>query len=140
MSFNVKTANGLQRVHSVKVTPLTAVGYYKLPMGTLIENYYIDYRSPNQGRAMYESGFSCTDYIEIDPTKQYKFIGSISWDNPNVPQGNTIWNAVYDENKTFISGFTLTESAHTFPLNAKYIRISQQSFRMTDATSEIIYF
>lgn len=125
---------------SVTVDVASTAGYYKLPMGTLIANYYIDYRSPYQGQARYENGFTCTDYLEIDPAKKYKFIGSISWDNPNAPQGNTIWNAIYDENKTFISGFTLTEAVHTFPSNAKYIRISQQSFRMTDATSEIIYF
>lgn len=108
--------------------------YVSVPIGTLTPDTSIQ---TSDGAQISDSGWSSSDYIEIDPDFRYFFLGSLVLVGYSGVQ-NT-YNAVYDENKQFIQSFTMTNAFTTFPSTAAYIRISQVSDRFSDPYNDIVY-
>lgn len=103
---NVRPISGWDSVN------VTRTGKNLFDYRTAIDGYYI---SDNTGAAMAEEASSCTDFISIRPNTTY-FISL------TVTSGN--WGAWYDNNKHFISGFTMYNTPKTAPSNAYYIRFT----------------
>lgn len=84
-----------------------------------------DYTLSIHGAVAASSGYSVSDYIEIEPSTSYIF----SLDNAAVPGGISII-CFYDENKSFISYIGSTASITT-PTNAAYLRFATSTVRMS---------
>lgn len=100
-------------------TPIEGVEHL-FGLSDFIDNIYID--SNNGGEISY-NGWSATDYISVTSGETLLCSSQSSW--------NT-YNAWYDENKSFISSFTVSNSGATYttitvPNNAKYFRISNST-------------
>lgn len=77
------------------------------------------YVQPSNGTLDTNIDYSATDFIEINPTLEY--ICEVA--------GNPTWlYALYDVDKTYISGDTTQTTKYIYPpSNAKYIRVSMQT-------------
>lgn len=84
--------------------------------GTLIANTYI---ATGGVEAPY-NGWSSTDFIDVSGLEEIYLNGSGLSDS---------YNAWYDSGKNFISMFAQSYKL-TIPANAKYMRLSQQTYRM----------
>lgn len=93
-------------------------------IGTLVPNVYIDRGS---GSEIGYGGWYATDFLDIgDYSIVYRVSSLLGAD----------WNAWYDSNKTYISGFG-SSSVDNVPTGAKYVRYSSDS-RMTDTNNRAI--
>lgn len=81
-----------------------------------VSNGYITYN----GGTSPASSWRYSDYIEVKPNTTYTRSGSAT------PGSNPVYNALYDENKTFISNITCEGSSYTFTTGntARYIRVT----------------
>ena len=93
---------------------------------TLTANTYID---ENNGTQKSSNNWSSTDYIEIQGSEMTFAGGLVRYGS------NSKYNAFYDANKTYISGFNCYNDLPVdIPNNAKYMRLSCQTnyFSMTN--------
>jgi hypothetical protein len=132
MSLNIKTQQGLDRINSVRVQFMATDGYDIIPLGTIKADSYID--NTNGSERPY-SNWSCTDFIAVDSTMQYRFLGSMNYDPSG---GGNTYNAEYNENKEFIRSFTMSSELTALSSETRYIRLSQRTPNMTAANNEII--
>ena len=79
---------------------------------TVTHGYYVSYTN---GLILELTGYTVSDYIEIEPSTEYV----LSANNQN---------AFYDINKKFISG--TTSNPFTTPVNAKYIRVTTSNSKL----------
>lgn len=93
-------------------------------IGTLKPDVYIDRGS---GAEIWYGGWYATDFIDIGDYSIVYRVASLS---------GADWNAWYDSDKTYISGFS-TSTVDNVPTGAKYVRYSSDS-RMTDTNNRMI--
>ena len=133
MSFNLKTQNGLQTLHSVRVKPttttktVTANGTYtastdgvdgyssvtvEVPVPPVqIEEFSLGniiehyYVDANSGNLNYYADESATDFLEVDSDHYYAFSGK--W-GTHGGAWDPNCNAWYNANKQYISGFSFS--------------------------------
>lgn len=102
-----------------EITPVQNGDYKSIWDGTLIANKYIN---KTNGQEVAYNGWSCTDFLEISGNT-----------NSSLYRLNIIYladyNAFYDSNKNFISGFG-SGYVDTIPNNAKYVRYSKTTANM----------
>lgn len=117
--------NGKQLLNSLVIDgQIPGIELEFVDIGTLKPNVYIDRGS---GAEVYYGGWYATDFLDIgDYSIVYRVSSIIGAD----------WNAWYDSNKQYISGFGST-SVDNVPSGAKYVRYSTDG-RMTDTTNRII--
>lgn len=132
MSLNIKTQQGLDRINSVRVQSMATDGYDIIPLGTIKADSYID--NTNGSEQQYPN-WSCTDFIAVDSTMRYRFLGSINYDTSS---DSNIYNAEYNENKEFIRSFTTSSELTALSSETRYIRLSQRTPNMTAANNEVI--
>lgn len=134
MSLGIKTQNGVQRIHSVRVKPSTttktvtangaynassdnADGYSSVTVEVPIPPVQIEefslgtltantYINANDGQRQNWDGETSTDFLEVDSDHYYAFSGD--WGT----HGGGVWdancNARYDANKQYLSGFSFS--------------------------------
>lgn len=105
--------NAVQDLHGQSGAYPTGCGVNKFDKDTMVVSGY--YIADTDGQAKPDSGSSCTDYIEINPDTSYYI---------KTEQTVGQWAAWYDENKNYISGFTMYNRVVTSPSTAKYIRLT----------------
>ena len=133
MSLGVKTANGIQRIHSVRVKPTTTTktvtangtytastdgvdGYSSVTVNvpippTQIEEFPLGniiehyYIDANSGTLNYYADESATDFLEVDSDHYYAFSGE--W-GTHGGAWDPNCNARYNANKQYISGFSFS--------------------------------
>ena len=136
MSLGIKTAQGIQRIHSVRVKPtavaktITANGTYNassdgvdgyssvtvaVPIPPIqIEEFSLGTITPNtyidvdNGQRKNWEGESSTDFLEVDSDHYYAFSGD--WGTHGGLWDNNA-NAQYDANQQYISGFNFSGTA-----------------------------
>ena len=90
--------------------------FVKIYFGELVPNTWI---SSNDGKQYSEGNWSSTDYLEVIGGEPLVVMNN---------GGDSQYNAFYDENKDYISGFNTNGKPVTVPQNAKYIRMSNASY------------
>lgn len=105
--------NAVQDLHGQSGAYPPGGGVNKFDKDTMVVSGY--YIADTDGQAKPDSGSSCTDYIEINPDTSYYI---------KTEQTVGQWAAWYDENKDYISGFTMYNRVVTSPSTAKYIRLT----------------
>lgn len=112
------TLEPVQDLHGYEYPWPAGGGKNKYDIDTVTEGYYLD----ADGNLQSSSQWSYSDYIDIGASTQIAISGFGN-------AGTSPRSCWYDENKTFISSFNLTNPSTivTSPSNAKYLRVSAQT-------------
>lgn len=92
-----------------------------LVLGPIVANEYVTL----EGEIKPYAGWSRTGYLDVSKAAELRIRNTVL---------GSEYNAFFDENKTFISAFTLltTETIVAVPENAKYVVLSNNSSRLAD--------